>query len=275
MLRGGLGNQLFQWALASELQERGRQVVLDIRQVDAARGTPIISVDGDMSRSTLPSLGWNRRRQLPRGRTASGYRPIHEPSFHYWPGIFEAMSRRDILHGYWQSPRYFMTVRDRVRNRVLAGAHAALNPSGVRLLREISTTEGTVSVHLRRGDYVANAVAASYHGVVPEEYYARALTRMTKRGATRFYVFSDDEEYAARWASRDRCEFVRHGVASSPLGELGLMAACGSHVLANSSFSWWGAWLSDHSSEVIAPRQWFADSGIDTQDLLPDQWTRL
>lgn len=276
ILRGGLGNQLFQWALALELQHRGRPVVLDTRRTRSERGLAIQLVDNTIPRSTWPSLGWRVRGLLPFDMTAMGYRLVEEPSFRFWPGALEeALPQRVLLHGYWQSQCYFSSVHQTVRQRVSEAARQALTERGLGLLREIQSTEHPVSVHLRRGDFVTNPVAAGYHGILTDDYYTTALDRMRAGGAQRFYIFSDDIAEANRLFRSADCVVVPHAVADDPLGELELMAACRAHILANSSFSWWGAWLDTRSGPVIAPRRWFTDARIDTSDLILEQWTQL
>jgi hypothetical protein len=274
MLRGGVGNQLFQWALALELQHRGRRIVLDSRAVRSGRGLAIHLVDNQMRCSNWPSLGWSTRARGLCGLTATGFRPVEEPSFSFWPEVLEGkLPRRAILHGYWQTPRYFPSVQDTVRRQVLAAAAAGLTERGLDLLREIENTERVVSVHLRRGDYVTDAAARRVIGVLTESYYTESLDYFRTTGCDRFYIFSDDIDAAKRLFSEPDCEVVPHTVANVPLGEILLMTACQGHILANSSFSWWGAWLSEHE-QVVAPRRWFTDTSIDTSDLLPAHWTR-
>jgi hypothetical protein len=275
-LRGGLGNQLFQWALAVELQHRGTRVTLDTRQVQSARGVAIRAVDPKMRRSNFPSLAYTRWHDLMRGRTITGFRPLVEPSFRYWPRVLEQpLPQRSLLYGYWQSPLYFPSVANTVRQQLLHAADGLLTDKGVRVRSEIRSLDYPVSVHLRRGDYVSNPVAKAFHGVISANYYRVALEQARSNGAERFFVFSDNPEQAHRIFAGSDCQIITSDVAQGPLGELGLMSECRGHILANSSFSWWGAWLDERNSPVVAPKDWFADPAIETQDLLPADWLRL
>jgi hypothetical protein len=275
-LRGGLGNQLFQWALALELQHRRRRVVLDVGQVSPDRGVPIVEVDSSVPRSRIPSWGWRPDRMALFRRTPSGYQIVEEPSFRFCPEILgPGLPRRALLHGYWQSPRYFRSVASVVRSRVTEAAERSLNAQGVALLDEVRGSR-SVSVHIRRGDYVANPTAAAFHGVVPDSYYERAFQRLREQGFETFYLFSDDPAELLRWSAASDCHPVSHAVARAPVGELLLMASCGAHVLANSSFSWWGAWMdARESAPVLVPDHWFTDSRISTEDLLLERWSRV
>jgi hypothetical protein len=276
VLRGGLGNQLFQCALALELASRGRDVVLDVRRVCADRGVAIREVCPDMRLSRWPSLGLGKRRYIPRGLTPLGFRTVEEPSLRFWANVLSPdLPRRVLLHGYWQSPLYFSSVRDDIRRRISSAAHACLTTQGRELLDHVQKHPAPACLHLRRGDYVSNPAARRFHGVVPMSYYERATSMLRTQGVTDFFVFSDDVGYARSVFSERRYTVVPHSVATSPIGELALMAACQVHVLANSSFSWWAAWMKASHGPVIVPNRWFADPTIDTSDLLPATWAKL
>jgi hypothetical protein len=135
-----------------------------------------------------------------------------------------------------------------------------------------------ISVHVRRGDYLSNPAANAFHGVCSTEYYRTAMQLVAEKvDDPHFFVFGDDPDWAREnlqfyWPTT----FVEHGLDCSPHNDIWLMSLCSHHIIANSSFSWWGAWLAENLSQlVIAPRRWFQDERLDTSDLLPDRWTRL
>ncbi len=275
-LKGGLGNQLFQWALACELDHKGHRVVIDPRLV--LEGPRRLEVTGLLQRfrvSVAPSRGLSLAGRIGLSRTASGYRLVREPHFEYWPGI-ESLPKRSLLDGYWQSPKYFAHVSESVCASVHSFARAMLTIDGRRLLDQIERAQTSVSIHVRRGDYVTKASASQLHGFVGARYLDRAVDEMRSRGATMFYVFSDDLEWVGRHFVTDDMHIVSRSTSIGPAGELALMTACQGHIIANSSFSWWGAWLDPRPSlGVIAPRPWFRHDTESVDDLLPTSWLQL
>lgn len=121
-----------------------------------------------------------------------------------------------------------------------------------------------VAIHVRRGDF-----DGKYHNFLAESYYHRAMSIMRERGHSRFAVFSDNTAEAERITGAPAIE------CEDPMMALRMMTGYSGHIIANSSFSWWGAWLAN-STDVIAPRQWVGNiARLDTSDVLPDRWTRL
>ena len=183
--------------------------------------------------------------------------------------------RNAYMDGYWQSERYFRDAGDRVRGEFTF--RDSLEGKSREVADRIASCE-SVSLHVRRGDYVSRSRVAVRHGACPLEYYGRAVAEIASRvHRPEFFVFSDD----ARWA-RDSIHtgfpstFVDHNDPEHGFDDMHLMSLCRHHVIANSSFSWWSAWLSRPRGRiVIGPQRWFADSESDSADLLPDDWLRL
>lgn len=149
------------------------------------------------------------------------------------------------LFGYWQSEKYFQDVSDLIRKEF------ALPTKNL----------DAVAVHVRRGDYLN---LQNIHPIAPITYYKEAAKKYAGR---EFYVFSDD----IKWC-QDHLELPGDVVYSkgNEFEDLTLMSGCESHIIANSTFSWWGAWLSG-SKDVTVPMPWFANN-LDTRDLIPDTW---
>lgn len=138
--------------------------------------------------------------------------------------------------------------------------------------------ENAVSVHMRRGDFVSNPKSNAVHGVCPPEYYRAAIRTMAGQVEKPcFYIFSDDIAWAKDQLKLDfPCQSVEHNTGAESYNDMRLMSRCRHHIIANSSFSWWGAWLSDYPSKiVIAPRQWFLNAPHDVSDLIPHGWIRM
>ena len=185
--------------------------------------------------------------------------PEHlEAGFSYSPIPYRPELR---LRGYFQSEKYF--------------AHCAAQ------IRELFTPlrqsryprlEGTASVHVRRGDYL---LLPEHHPVLPREYHWTAMDCLRQAGIRRFLVMSDDLPWcrAVHWG-----QGVEVIGDLSPLDQLALTISCRAHVMANSTFSWWGAWLDpDPDKRVIAPKRWFGPgyAHFDTKDLFPEGWILL
>jgi len=285
-LFGGIGNQMFQYAAGRALALRTRSPFrVDVADCTAHRGYELshaFVVDARVAsvEDMEALLGWRRRRKVRRllahmPVTALRGAYVPEPHFHYWPG-YRKLGGRAYLDGYWQSAEYFSDVEADVRawfrfRRPLRGANAAVAAM-------IEQAPASVSVHVRRGDYVADPEVARIHGTNPVDYYERARARLAERleSDPRFFVFSDDMGWArAHLELPSSTVFVDHNQGSDSHFDLQLMARCRHHIIANSSFSWWGAWLDPSNAKiVIAPSSWFR-VGHDTSTLLPAGWIRV
>ncbi|WP_300156628.1 alpha-1,2-fucosyltransferase [Solidesulfovibrio sp.] len=206
----------------------------------------------------------------------SGRRPravYWETGFSY-NAAFETLRPPVYLDGYWQSERYFCDIADILRREF---SPAALpSAANAALLERIRADAGAVSLHVRRGDYVSNPVTAAYHGACSLEYYRRAVDHVAGRvTAPHFYLFSDDPDWVRENLRLAHPCTVVDGNADDGAADMALMRACAHHVVANSSFSWWGAWLGENPEKiVVAPRHWFREPK-DTRDLIPSQWIAL
>lgn len=199
---------------------------------------------------------------------------IVEPHFEYWSGI-EKLSAPAYLRGYWQSEKYFFFCRQEIcRDFTFPSLPAGMSRDiGMR----IRDCPNAVSVHIRRGDYVNNPKTSAFHGVLGEGYYRAGLDRLREMvGQTTLFLFSD----APQWV-QDNFDPCGHDAVvvdtglSEPHHDMQLMSLCRHHVLANSSFSWWGAWLDGGKGMTLAPAKWFADTTINTTDLCPPSWVRI
>jgi hypothetical protein len=137
----------------------------------------------------------------------------------------------------------------------------------------------SVSLHVRRGDYVTDPSAAAVHGTCDLGYYRSAVEHVARATGAQpvLFVFSDDPDWvAANLDLPQEMHLVRNNDASTNYEDLRLMSACRHHVIANSSFSWWGAWLDPRSDAItVAPRRWFAAGTPDARDLVPERWARV
>lgn len=287
-LIGGLGNQMFQYALGRELSISHnvplRLDVGDFSNYALHQGFELDRIfKGQMelvtARNLHDILGWRSYRHMrrlllrPSMHWLHGQRFIVEPHFHYWEGV-QNLRPPFYLSGYWQSERYFSRNATIIRDdftftKPLLGRNSDL-------AQEIREKQ-SISLHIRRGDYVSNPQTLATHGVCSLEYYRLAVAYMAERIAEPwFYVFSDDPDWVRANLTVDYpMVFVDNNRGSDSFNDMHLMSLCQHHIIANSSFSWWGAWLNPSESKmVIAPERWFAKP-MDTRDLIPLQWLRL
>ncbi len=287
-LLGGLGNQMFQYALGRTLAAKlGTPLKLDLAfLMDRSKESGLVHRNYDLagfnisatiaSQSEVPfvfrmhgkgALAWKLdglRRRLLRSHGC-------ERRFRFDPSILEA-GQGTYLEGYWQSHKYFESAQHLIRADFVP---ARPLPEDVRSLLDVISTQQAVCVHVRRGDFMLNP----RHGTMQREYFSKAWEIIKTRPHGRVYVFSDDVEWCRKeFDAIPDCVFVGDDLVASkePAHHLLLMSACSSFIIANSSFSWWAAWLSrGPSPRVVAPRTWFADNSLDTSDLCPEDWVRI
>lgn len=290
-LIGGLGNQLFQYACGHAVAQRHGvplQVAIDqfagYRLHQGYELARVFAVDAAVaSGHTLRErLGpWHgplarrlRARVMP-GLGCGGRACFEPPAGRYWPGI-ERAGPDAYLHGYWQSERYFETAADGLR-QVLRFRQAPSDENA----RWLERIEGcaSVSVHVRRGDYITNPKNRRIYAECTAGYYraAQAHIRAAQPGA-RFFVFSDDTAWARQALAADSdgdVLVVDHNRGAASWNDLRLMSRCRHHIVANSSFSWWAAWLGEQPGTiVIAPQRWYVQPGRGL-DVVPQRWLRL
>lgn len=272
---GGLGNQMFQYAAGKALATRlGTDLAMDFRVIDR-RGTRRLTEVFDLDLATpeaLPPVKHESALRYGLWR-AFGRNPRfqREDGLGYNPG-FETWGDGTYLHGYWQSERYFAAIADHIRTAFRPVP--AASPENAAIAEKIATTTA-VSLHVRRGDYLALGA----HGVCSEAYYNAALAHITAQldNAPTVFVFSDDPD----WAKANLplpCEKIvvdLNGPATD-YEDLRLMSLCDHNIIANSSFSWWGAWLNTNPGKIVtAPSPWFAVASMKNPDILATGWKMI
>lgn len=179
------------------------------------------------------------------------------------------------LDGYWQSEKYFLDVESIIRKEF--SIVNPFTPKSQNLAEQIQNCEA-VSLHVRRGDYVSDPKTNSVHGVCGIDYYSNATDMICERIENPyFFIFSDDPDWACSNIKPNApTTYVSHDDHSKDYEDICLMSLCKHNIIANSSFSWWGAWLNGNPEKmVIAPRKWFNSKDKDTRDLLPDRWHKI
>jgi hypothetical protein len=282
-LMGGLGNQLFQYAFGRALSLRsGLELRLSLAFLN----------------DRAPRKGYTPRRYELDAFSIAAPTTEREAGALFRPGVLHRIEKRlrpgtrisprglgfdpllleavdgAIYEGYFQSERYFADCRPILLHEL--SPRRPLSPDSEDIARRIDETE-SVAVHVRRGDYVSNPAVNAAFGLCGLEYYREALDAMAGRLARPvFFFFSDDMEWVKNNLSTNaECHYVDHNRREAAWEDLVLMSRCRNNIVANSTFSWWGAWLNDHPDRmVIAPDPWFA-SGDVGDNIIPSGWKRL
>lgn len=285
---GGLGNQMFQYAFARRLSSSlADEVFIDSSALEGDsvhNGFELGRLFGiclpeareeDVDRLSVRAEGlWNRlRRKYFTKRTH-----VIDRKFGYQPELFDLAGDR-YFEGYWQSEKYFSGMSEEIRRAF--EFEPPLSERNVETLR--SLRRPVASIHVRRGDYLKYPNL----NICTDAYYARAIRAVSSAsGIASFLVFSDDIPYCE--AKLDlggaRAVFVDWNRAGDSWQDMAMMASCDCHVIANSSFSWWGAWLDPKPSKrVLAPAVWNRREIQDEDryysftfgDVIPSSWERI
>lgn len=273
-LHGRLGNQMFQYAAARALATRlGVPFTIDTRRA-------LHKGEGVLTR--VFDLDWAEPDTLP---PAQHERPV---AYYLWRGLklapriyreqglaynraFETLPDGTYLHGYWQSEQYFSPIATEIRQAFVP--RHPMSAQNAEMAERIASGP-SISLHVRRGDYLT----VGAHGLCDQFYYEAALARVAEGlDAPTVYVFSDDPQWA-----KDNLPLPFEKVVVDFNGpdtdyeDLRLMSLCQHNVLANSSFSWWGAWLNSNPGKRVAgPKTWFSDPKLSNPEILPDGWLRI
>ena len=281
-MKGGLGNQLFQYATGRALSlHHDVPLKLDVSDVQTT-GPMAFCLDALLSSYQVatpahiaprPSSSRSRYKRMRRDARNSlyywlGKRPklIEQSDRVYDPRLAD-QKPPVYLDGYWQTEKYFAAYAQTIRSDIeLPGLPSATLPKGDGLT--------PISLHVRRGDYVGNPM----HPCCSPEYYENAAAYFARRyEAPVFVIFSDDPAWVRKNIKLPyRVVYMNDQGHYKNYEDMALMSRCKAHVIANSSFSWWGAWLNpDPAKKVVAPAQWFGNVATRELDILPEEWVVL
>lgn len=285
-LTGGLGNQLFQYAMGRTLASFNQvELKLDLSffktyEWHAYSLSPFAINEIHASESECDQLRQahtsfaNRvlRKTIGKGNYIS-----YEKNLLYNP-VYKKITSPTYLVGYWQCEKYFKEYETLIREEF----QVKIPPSIVNkdLLNKIESGNNAVSLHIRRGNFVNVPVVNAVHGTSSLAYYEDAMNYVSERVSNPvFYVFSDDIAWAkANLMGSRSFVYVDINDAAHDYEDLRLMQRCQHHIIANSTFSWWAAWLNPSPDKiVIAPAVWFADAekNKEAKDIVPPSWIRL
>lgn len=247
---GGLGNQMFQYAFAKALQQKGFNVKIDTSKFKTYTlhgGYHLDKYNIDLKTSgffpTLFSILKIRKN-------------VKEKSLLFDENLTK-LQGNEYVKGYFQTEKYFENIRGVLLEQFTLNAH--LSDSTNTYVEAIKKQSNTCALHVRRGDFISDLKANSVHGTCDLEYYKKAIKFIKKtQDQLKFYVFSDDIDWAKENLEISNATFIDH--KCKPHEDLFLMSLCNHNITANSSFSWWGAWLNKNKNKtVIAPKKWFVN----------------
>ena len=280
---GGLGNQMFQYAYAKALEQKGYEVKIDISAFDTYKlhgGYQLDKYNIDLQSTTkeenskfyrnhfifkiLKKLGLNFSKIVQEKSLLFDYRLLEVDDDNY-------------LDGYCQSEKYFLDVRNVLLQQFQIKSEISIYMQEV--ASALLNTQNSVSLHIRRGDYVSNSQANNIHGTCNLDYYNDAVQYIKdKLQKVNLFVFSDDIEWAKANLKYENIVFIEADSKRIPHEDIYLMSLCSHNIIANSSFSWWGAWLNQNDDKiVVAPKRWFADDEMQkhSKDIVCDSWVKL
>ncbi len=293
---GGLGNQMFQYAAGkslatklgvalkidtSFLEDRSFKKDFTFRNFELS----CFNIKDDfisnrqlerfyIASNFFDKLKLNRLNQIFFNNKIPFHKIIRENSLTQKINIFNLISNNSLLEGYWQSEIYF-TKHQNIIRELLKFKKSNENSD---LQIEI-TKSNSVSVHIRRGDYANNKVINNVHGLCTIEYYIQAIEIISSKvNNPNFYIFSDDMEWSKKHFNFLNQKFKITYIVQNfknPSEDMRLMSNCKHNIIANSSFSWWGAWLNDNPDKiVISPSEWTKNNSSNPL-LIPNTWLKI
>jgi hypothetical protein len=280
-LQGGLGNQLFQYAMGRHLSIKNNDVLIvdnSFLNITNASGYTLRSYELDIFPITPAIQNQEKyfgKTILSRIRSKlSRIKYVGERSFKFMPEVLD-LTGDTYLEGFWQTEKYFCDIADIIRDDLIFLPD--LNDVNTQVARQINTCNA-VSLHVRRTDYVSKDAAATYHNLCSLSYYFNAIEEVVKAVPDAvFFLFSDDMPWVRENLQLDYPHyFIDHNKGKDSYADMQLMSMCKHHIIANSSFSWWSAWLNKYEHKiVVAPEKWFYNPEIDTSDIIPESWLKL
>lgn len=286
--KGGLGNQMFQYAFLKGLESKGRKAGAslgfydenpELAQFELDKVFPNIVMDTGCDQEFFAAYDkWCSMKTNP--EKVENFRKNLEDRY-FWNetpdegGIFQEavyMTRECVFAGYWQTEKYFVHIRQGLlKDFQFSEGEERLKDLKGRML----ASNNFVSVHVRRGDYLQHPEL--YGGICTDEYYKAAMELAGRKIASPLFVFfSDDIGWVKEHYKFDNALYIEAGMFEhyQPWYDMCLMSCCSHNIIANSSFSWWGAWLNRRAGKiVIAPEKWF--NNRKRTDACPEDWIRV
>lgn len=279
-IKGGLGNQMFQYAFYKSFENRSETYVnFDFFKKNKAHNGLELEKLFEIELENNELIDFLLRKNFITNFIRSiskklGLLKIYKfEDTCYEEKIIKDKTNLIIYDGYWQSEKYFKNIEVEIKKEF---TFPKLDIKNQDIAIQIKNEE-SVSVHVRRGDYIGNKVLG---GLITKEYYEKAMEYIERYiQKPKYYIFSDDIEWCKKELDLDGREviFITHNKGEESYKDMQLMSLCKHNIIPNSSFSWWGAWLNKNPNKiVIAPKRWFTkESGYRYADIVPESWIKI
>jgi hypothetical protein len=271
-LKGGLGNQMFQYAFAYSIARNTNQnLLIDISHFKNQEESitkriyslSFFNLNKDIYIFEIPNFF----------KFFLNFFKIQETSFSYTD--YQTNFFLSYFDGFFQSSKYFIKYNKEIVDQFTP--YIDNTNSENTFYDTIINDINSVSLHVRRGDYLTNNITNNYHGICNIDYYIKAMLYFINLNQfTNFYIFSDDIEWCKNNLVLKNTNVIFCGKMNNDCEELFLMSCCKNNIISNSTFSWWAAWLNINKNKIIiSPKNWFVNNNINTKDLIPDSWIKL
>lgn len=283
---GGLGNQMFQYSLYRKFVSQGKKVCADLSYYEDEKAMPFMLLKAfpQIKLNMIEDEHYVENMTLRHQNRSFITKVVNKifPMSRFMESDIEDNQYRSyyikrkhgIFAGYWQSERYWNDIKEQIISDLQF--NALDNQTAKKLADEIANTEA-VSLHIRRGDYLEEDVAKIFGNICTLQYYENAINYILKKNKdVKFYVFSNDTQWVKENLKLENAVYVSDILEpnTSDWNEMCLMSLCKHNIIANSTFSWWGAYLNTNKGKiVIAPKKWSNIS--ENKDICPKEWIRL
>lgn len=281
-IKGGLGNQMFGYAYAKALHQHGYDVKLDTSAyqtytlhggylLDHYQIDLMVAKQNEISDFNVHSFLSKIKNKL----HIFNPKVVQEKSLQYDIKMLNPLDNK-YIDGYFQTEQYFTDIRALILKQF--ALKTALSNYSKKIENQILQSDVSISLHVRRGDYTNNT-NMQIHGVCNLSYYQDAIKLFYKKfDSINFFIFSDDMNWVRENLNLKDAIYVHSEEKRIPHEDIYLMSLCKHNIIANSSFSWWGAWLNKNDNKIVlAPIKWFADQKLrnEASDIIPTTWIKL
>lgn len=280
-IRGGLGNQLFQYCMARSLADRlNTSLGLDIRDFNEdspySMALKNFNIRANFNPPGIIKHKTNGYFKYLLDIISGNHKYVYkEPYLHFDKNVI-SRPNNSYYKGYWQSEKYFKDNKENILNdlRIIRNQSIQNKKISAKIANTVS-----VSLHIRRGDYISNSEYNASHGTCSLTYYENAVSYLVKNIGKNFKIFAFSDDPAWVYSNLKLpvdIYFVNNNSPEQGYEDLRLMSECNHNIIANSSFSWWGAWLNTYNKKtVIAPSNWYANQYIKNNDIIPPDWIKI
>jgi hypothetical protein len=260
---GGLGNQMFQYAYAKSLSLDGYDVKLDLSKIKKYKlhgGYQLDKYKIDLKIADSVSILLGK----------IGIKKSKKEKSLLFDDNLKALKGNEYIKGYFQTEKYFKEIRNILLSEFIINQKVSLET--YKISKQIISLKNSCSLHIRRGDYISDKKSNSVHGSCDLDYYKRAIEIVnSKYSNVPFFVFSDDISWTKENLKIENAFYV--DIKSIPHEDMYLMSLCKNNITANSSFSWWGAWLNKNDNKtIIAPEKWFVNK---ENEVACENWIKI